>query len=387
MIPATLKPSETSPKSQDKDAEKDAKAGGNNDTAVAAKNRNTAKEATKKKPVKPVKARAGETSRHELEKMKEKAGEKAPQDDEDPYLFSDDEEKQSQESSEITVKKFYARSKETASKAKKGKLSPPKQGKGQEKQPSRVEAGKSKPLPPVSKPSANSVGKSAAPRTPRLSAGYDEDFPDLIVEKDSFSEYREREYKFFKSRNSSYTAQTSNNKTPKQNTSVLKSKTGAEKNEKSSLLFTSPVAGEARVNRVKSGKEKAKKQNENSTNQESEKARKSARGKNKTMTVEEEPPAEVESHVTEQLTASPVTRSMARSKQPAKDGQVESTETNVSNAKLPRAGPSKKPASKQKLQNRERQEQTRSKSVRCKKKLLQITSCLFWPMFSKKDSI
>ena len=217
----------------------------------------------KKKQNKKTKKEKLETSQHELEKMKEivqNTQSTEPQ-DEDPYDFSDDDEHR--ETKEISVGKFYSKN-STPSPDSKKQMAPPKPQKTYDKQnqlQKRTEKQSRK-----GKPSADTIRKIETPKN--VSGGYDEEFPDLIVENDSYSEYREREYKFFKSRNSHSDsfASKSATKTSLVNTSTntskfFKSKSNekrenANKVEKTSLMFTSPAAGSSKIGKVKAKPQK-----------------------------------------------------------------------------------------------------------------------------------
>ena len=255
-----------------------------------------------------------ETSQHELEKMKEaihNTQNSMAQQDEDPYLFSDDEDQE--EKQEIAVNKFYAKNGQEPGSNKK-KTSPPKTKKKADN--SREEKGKQyanhatiekpKSLPAISKLSVDTIRKreSAKNTTP----GYEEEFPDLIVENDSFSQYREYEYKFFKSRNSSE-ASAVGNKTPKQNSSIntsskepkfFKARARSKENEKGSLVFTSPIAG---APKIKNTKAKQKKGQVSKATTGEQKGRQSRSKRKATSAVEEStlpasPEPEPEVHIT-----------------------------------------------------------------------------------------
>ena len=213
----------------------------------------------KKKQNKKTKKETLETSQRELDKMKEiiqNTQSSEPQ-DEDPYVFSDDDEQR--ETREISVGKFYAKN-STPSPNSKKQAAPPKPQKTYEKQNQLIQHKEKQSI--KTKPSANTIRKIETPKN--VTGGYDEEFPDLIVENDSYSEYREREYKFFKSRNNyndSFGTQASK-KTSIVNTSAntfkfFKSRSNEHKEnankveKKTSLMFTSPVAGASKVAKVK----------------------------------------------------------------------------------------------------------------------------------------
>ena len=212
----------------------------------------------KKKQFKKTKKETLETSQRELDKMKEiiQNTQSSERQDEDPYVFSDDDEQR--ETREISVRKFYAKN-STPSPDSKKQTAPPKPQKTYEKQ-NQLRQHKEK-QSVKAKPSANTIRKIEIPKN--VTGGYDEEFPDLIVENNSYSEYREREYKFFKSRNNyndSFGIQapkTSSIVNTSANTSKFcksrsnENKQNANKVEKTSQMFTSPVAGANKVAKVK----------------------------------------------------------------------------------------------------------------------------------------
>ena len=230
----------------------------------------------RKKKAKGTKNDKLETSQHELEKMRQvihNTQNSQVQDEEDPYFFSDDEEQQ--ERHEITVGKFYAKNGQEsgANKKQKGYTKTKKQGEEREKQNvshlNNTTIEKPKSLPAVSKPSVDTIRKRDERKA--STPGYEEELPDLIVENDSFSQYREYEYRFFKSRNSADTSTVGKNKTPRQTAMNVSSKdtkffkararskenaTNAGMNEKGSLMFTSSVAGAPKVKNTRGNQKK-----------------------------------------------------------------------------------------------------------------------------------
>ena len=219
----------------------------------------------KRKQNKKTKKETLETSQRELDKMKEiiQNSQSSDPQGEDPYVFSDDDEQR--ETREISVEKFYAKNSPKSPVSKK-QTAPPKPQKTYEKQ-NQLNQHKVK-QSMKAKPSANTIRKIETRKN--VTGGYDEEFPDLIVENDSYSEYREREYKFFKSRNNyndSFGTQASKktsivnisaNASKLSKSRINENKENANRVEKTSLMFTSPVAGASKVAKVKANSQKNK---------------------------------------------------------------------------------------------------------------------------------